>query len=58
MEKLSNELLNYGTFIKCIDTVEVDGIGRIRIIEYKESVYFHYMLNGEVKEITVIGKVG
>lgn len=58
MEKLSNELLNYGTFIKCIDTVEVDEIGRIRIIEYKENVYFHYMINGKVKEITIIGKVG
>ena len=55
MEKLSNELLNYGEFLKCIDTIEVDGLGRIRIVKYDGKLYYHHMINGEVKEIDCIG---
>lgn len=57
MERISNELLNYGNFIKCVDTMESDGLGRIRIIEYDGKIYYHHMINGKIKEIDCIGKV-
>lgn len=47
----SKELLRYGEYIQVHDIEVEDGYVRIRIIEYKGSLYFHAMKNGEVVTI-------
>ena len=50
IEKLSKELLMYGTFKADVETTEKDGYRRIRVIELDGKKYFHNMFNGEVIE--------
>ena len=51
-KKVSNaELLHYGELVKRNSFETIRGYYTIRIIKYKNSLYFHKMKNGQVVEI-------
>lgn len=62
-EHIHTQLLRYGKFIKDIE-FEVLGHGnnlpvgchRIRIISFGGNLYYHHMINGDVYEITLLGR--
>lgn len=48
----NSELLRYGDYLKVNNLQTPLGYYTIRIIQYKGSIYFHKMKNGQVVEIT------
>lgn len=55
-ERIHKQLLMYGKFIKDIEFDADDGCHRIRIISYLGFIYYHHMINGEINEITILGR--
>lgn len=47
----TNKLLREGTIIKVNNFYTEKGCYTIRIVSYKDKLYFHKMLNGKVVEV-------
>lgn len=55
--KLHEELLWYGRILKSNTFGTERGVYTIRIIEYRDELYFHKMRDGEVLEVVNLNKL-